>query len=254
MIRLFHQALQEPSTWRSAREAIKIWGDDADYLRRLVPRLPRLLGSFFAPRAQTDSMAMFPGVPNPDTLWGSVYQEALRQNFAAESPATAPYQAARPPVPAITPVTTELTTSSFAPASAPSQVGDDHWPPTTAPQERSEVAPVMAPVSIPASRAEDRPAVLAAGETLLPEEDAVLATDSAVDEVRIPPSFNGDQIPVLPATADQVAHDDSQSVPGQANDQLPVSHPHSRSGRSRDRHKEIGGSGQDPEKWQIKGQ
>jgi hypothetical protein len=96
--------------------------------------------------------------------------------------------------------------------------------------------------------------VLAAGETLLPEGDAVLATDSAVDEVRIPPSFNGDQIPVLPATADQVADDDSQIVPGQANDQLPVSHPHSRLGRSRDRHKEIGGSGQDPEKWQIKGQ
>lgn len=216
---LFHQALQEPSTWRYAREAIKIWGDDADYLHRLVSHLPRLLGSFFAPRAQTDSMAMFPGVANPDTLWGSVYQEALRQSFSAESPAAAPYQGAGPQVPTIAPVTTELTTSSFDPSSTPSPVGDGDFPPTTAPEERTDVAPLMAPASIPASRAEGSPEVPAAGETLLHEEEAALPTDSAADEVRIPPGFNGDQIPVLPATADQVADDNSRNIPVQANDQ-----------------------------------
>jgi len=225
VISLFHLALQKPSTRRSAREAIRIWGDDADYLRRLVPHLPRLLGSFFAPRAQTDSMAMFPGVPNPDTLWGSVYQEALRQNFAAESPATAPHQAVGPPVPAIAPVTTKLTTSSFDPASAPGPVGDDDLPPTTAPEERSDVAPVMAPASVPASRADGSPEVLAAGETLLPEEDAVRPTDSALDEVRIPSGFNGAQIPVLPATADQDADDDSRDGSAQVNNQPNASLP-----------------------------
>jgi len=168
---------------------------------------------------------MFPGVPNPDTLWGSVYQEALRQNFAAESPATAPHQAVGPPVPAIAPVTTKLTTSSFDPASAPGPVGDDDLPPTTAPEERSDVAPVMAPASVPASRADGSPEVLAAGETLLPEEDAVRPTDSALDEVRIPSGFNGAQIPVLPATADQDADDDSRDGSAQVNNQPNASLP-----------------------------
>lgn len=152
-------------------------------------------------------------------VWGSVYQEALRQNFAAESPATAPHQAAGPPVPAITPVTTELTTSSFDPASALSPVGDDDLPPTTAPEERSDVASVVAPASVPAPRAEGSPEVLAVGETLLPEEDAVRPTDGAPDEVRIPPGFNGAQIPALPDTGDQVADDDSRDGSAQANNQ-----------------------------------
>jgi hypothetical protein len=215
VISLFHQTLQEPSTWRSAREAIKIWGDDADYLRRLVPHLPRLLGSFFAPRAKTDSMAMFPDVPNPDTLWGSVYQEALRQNFAAESPATEPYQAASPPAPAIAPATTELTTSSFDSSSVLSPVGDHNLPPTTATEERSGVAPVVAPASVPASRVE----LLAVSETLLPEDGAVRPADWALHEARIPPGFSGAQIQVPLAADDQVADDDSRDDSAQANNQ-----------------------------------
>jgi len=123
------------------------------------------------------------------------------------------------PVPAITPVTTELTTSSFDQASAPSPVRNDDLAPTTALEERSDIALVMSPASMPASRAEGSPEVLAVGETLLPEQDAVLPTDSPVDEVRIPPGFNGDQIPVLPATAGQVADVDTLGLPGQANDQ-----------------------------------
>jgi len=219
VISLFRLALQEPSTRTSARKAIRIWGDDADYLRLLVPYLPRLLGAFFAPRAQTDSMAMFPDVPNPDTLWGSVYQEALRQNFAAESPATAPYQAAGPPVPAITSVTGKFTTSSFDPVSATGPVAADELPPTPATAEQPNVAPVVAPASVPAPRAEGSPEVPGADETLPAEEDTVLPTDSALDEVCIPPGFNGDQISVFPATADQIADDDSRDVPAQANDQ-----------------------------------
>lgn len=52
-----------------------------------------------------------------------------------------------------------------------------------------------------------------------PEEDGVLPADSALDDARIPHGFNGDQFPAFPATADQVADDDSREVPAQANDQ-----------------------------------
>jgi hypothetical protein len=162
---------------------------------------------------------MFPGIANPDTLWGSVYQEALRQNFAAESRATAPCQAVGPPVPAIAPVATKLTTSSFDPAPAPGLVGGEDLPPKTIPEEQPNVAPVVVPASVPAPSAEDSPEVSAADETLPPEEDGVLPADSALDDARIPHGFNGDQFPALPATADQVADDDSREVPAQANDQ-----------------------------------
>jgi len=217
VISLFRHALQDPSTQHSAREAIRIWGDDADQLHLLVPHLIRLLGSFFAPRARTDSMAMFPDVSNPGTLWGSVYQEALRQNFAAEPPAPEPYQAPEPPTPVSDPETSEPTTSSSDPAPAPSLVtaGAEELPGSTAPAEQPDVSIVVVPTAVPAPRTEDGPEVPCADERPPAEENTILPTDAATDGVRILSSFD-DQITDLAATAAQVNRRDSLEAPAEA--------------------------------------
>jgi hypothetical protein len=151
--------------------------------RLLVPHLPRLLGSFFAPRAQMDSMAMFPGIPNPDSLWGTVFQEALRQSFAAETPATAvtSQQAATLPISTIAPGTTESTTSSLGLAPVLGPLDDDDLLPAIPPAEQPDVTPVGAPASAATSRAEGSPEAPVPEGMIPPEGDTVLSNNSAGD-------------------------------------------------------------------------